>query len=65
MHDCLLLFIICAKSLSVYTQPYSPTTFKLQHIHYTHTYEPPERLPPESQYILASMEDQSTLDPGM
>ena len=27
----------------------SPTTFKLQHIHYTHTYEPPERLPPESQ----------------
>ena len=49
MHDCLLLFIICAKSLSAYTQPYSPTTFKLQHIHYTHTYEPPERLPPESQ----------------
>ena len=49
MHDCLLLFIICAKSLSAYTQPYSPTTFKLQHIHYTHTYEPTERLPPESQ----------------
>ena len=49
MHDCLLLFIICAKSLSAYTQPYSPTTFKLQHIHYTHTYEPPERLPLESQ----------------
>ena len=49
MHDCLLLFIICAKSLSAYTQSYSPTTFKLQHIHYTYTYEPPERLPPESQ----------------
>ena len=40
---------MCAKSLSAYTQPYSPTTFKLQHILYTHTYEPPERLPPESQ----------------
>ena len=49
MQDCLLLFIICAKSLSAYTQPYSPTTFKLEHIHYTNTYEPPERLPPESQ----------------
>ena len=36
MHDCLLLFIICA-NLSTYTQPHSPTTFKLQHIHYTHT----------------------------
>ena len=38
MHDCLLLFIICAESLSAYTQPYSPTTFKLQHIYTIHTH---------------------------
>ena len=45
MHDCLLLFIICAKSLPNHTLP--------QHSNYNiytiHTYEPPERLPPESQ----------------
>ena len=37
MHNCLLLFITCAKSLSAYTQPHFPITFKLQHIHYIHT----------------------------
>ena len=48
-----------------YTQPYSPTTFKLQHIYTIHTHTSHRNAYRRRvKYILASVEDQSTDDPG-
>ena len=60
MHDFLLLLIICAKSLSAYNQPHSPTTFKIKHIEYIKHIQatgPGTPTAGESKYFLASVED--------